>query len=519
MRTMKNIILFIVAISTLSFKNAIAKNSLSPSSKGEFSKLCIKVFLGQAKKTDTLQLCLMSPFDRGQRSSSKYIAAPDSRGMYTFNIPVSNQEGCFFLSRLLHKNGKYYDKIVGWNYIPISPVLYWEKNDSICVRITKRASPSIGDNTALNLYTYSFSGKGSEKYNVLYRIDSALYCTQNKNPVIFDPDFHYQDGYEQSRDVAFNILETNRGFLPLKYYDIFKADILAYGAEATFASVTDYFTALSDSSSWATIGRFREIYKHNSLAQFKLSGIPAKYLIQSYSYCYYLLQKAQTYYFVLHLSDNADSIYYLIKKKFKGELRDYLLTKFLYSARVNHLNRILDDALTTVQTPVCFNNLAALKPRLSGEKTLDFSFSNLQGQKVSLKDFKDKVVLIDFWFKGCGGCAVYYHDVLSKAESHYRNVPDVKFLSINIDRQKSFWLKGLKSGLFTSNDACNLFTNGNGTLDPVVKYYNIQVCPTAILLKPDGLVFRYNSSELYNYESLVRLIDFLRKEIKKGGDR
>ena len=517
---MKNIIFLFIAIGSFLFKDASAKNHLHPSSKGESSKLCIKVFFEQAEKNDTLQLCLMSAFDRAQINSMKYIAAPapDTRGMYTFNIPVSNQGGCFRVSELLHENDKYYDEVSGINYIQISPVFYWEKNDSINVRIRKRISPYKDDNSSLNLYTYSFSGKGAEKYNVLYRIDSALYFTQNKNPVIFDKDFHYHDGYEQSRDAAIKILETNKGFLPVKYYDIFKADILAYGSLATFMSIIDYSTALSDSSSGAIIRKFRERYKRSSFTQFELSEIPAKYLIQSYSYCYYLLQKAQTYYFVLHSTDNADSVYYLIKERFKGELRDYLLTQLLYSptrlysARVNHFNQILDDALTTVQTPVCFNSLVALKRRLSGGKALNFSFSNLQGRKVSLKDFKDKVVLIDFWFHGCGGCIAYYRGVLSKAEQHFKNVPGVKFLSINVDRQKSYWLQGLKSGALTSNDAVNLFTNGNGGLDPVVKYYNIQEYPTAILLKPDGAVFRFNSPELYNYESLTSLIDFLRKD-------
>lgn len=511
---MKNIIFLFLGIGVLLFKNANAKNHLSSSNKKEESKLWIKVFFEQAEKGDTLQLCLMNPFDREQRSSAKYIAVPDSKGLYTFNIPVSNQEGCFFLSTLLNKKSKHYYDIVGSNYMPISPVLYWEKNDSISIQISKRTSSYKGDNSPLNLFAYSFSGRGSDKYVVLNKIDSALKFTQNKNPVIFDSDFHYHDRFEQSRDEGFKILEANKGFLPLKYYDIFKADILAYGAEATFVSVTDYFTALSNSSSEATIGRFKEIYKRSSLAQFQLSGIPAKYLIKSNHYCFYLLQKVNAYYFIFHSTNNADSVYYLIKRRFEGELRDYLLTEFLYSARVNHLNQILNDAITIVQTPICFNNLVALKPRLSGENALDFSFLNLHGQEIHLEDFKGRVVLIDFWLNGCGGCEVYYHDVLSKAELQYRNVPDVKFLSINVDRQRSLWLKGIKSGLFTSDNACNLFTNGNGTLDPVVKYYYIQAFPTAILLKPDGKVFRFNSPELYNYESLLNLIDFLRRENK-----
>ena len=511
---MKNIIFLIIGISAFFFKVADANNSFNYKDKQTAARLRVIVFFEEAKKDDTLQLCLVNSFYRVQINAVKYIATPNTQGVYTFDIPVSDSDGCFFISKLLHNKDKYYYDVDVFNYIPISPVFYWEKNDSINILIKNRVSPYKGDLSPLNLYTYSFTGKGSKKYKVSYRIDSALYCTQNKNPVIFDSDFHYHDRCEQSRVAGYKILETNKGFLPLKYYDIFKADILAYGAQATFASVTDYFTALSDSSSEATIERFRERYKRSSLAKFNISGIPANYLVKSNHYCFYLLQKLKTYYFVLHSTDNADSIYYLIKRRFEGELRDYLLTKFLYLAKVSHLNQILDDAFATVQSPVCFNNLVALKQRMSGEKALNFSFSNLQGQKVSLKDFKGKVVLIDFWFHACGGCIAYYQGVLSKAEQHFKNATGIKFLSINVDRQKSYWLQGLKSGMLTSNNARNLFTNGNGALDPVVKYYNIQEYPTAILLKPDGTVFRYNSPELYNYETLVNLIDFLKRQNK-----
>lgn len=105
---------------------------------------------------------------------------------------------------------------------------------------------------------------------------------------------------------------------------------------------------------------------------------------------------------------------------------------------------------------------------------------------------KGKVVILDFWFTGCGGCA-YLNKQMTPVYEYYKNNPEIVFVTIAIDKDMEMWKKiGLGSGLYTHEGSVNLYTNGLGREHPIIDYYGITGFPTMIIIDKEGRVITRN---------------------------
>jgi hypothetical protein len=68
-------------------------------------------------------------------------------------------------------------------------------------------------------------------------------------------------------------------------------------------------------------------------------------------------------------------------------------------------------------------------------------------------------------------------------------------------------VKSIMSQKYTSPKVVNLYTNGNAEDDPFMRYYNINAAPTPILIDKEGQTIGFRSQELFEYESLIKLIE------------
>jgi len=59
-----------------------------------------------------------------------------------------------------------------------------------------------------------------------------------------------------------------------------------------------------------------------------------------------------------------------------------------------------------------------------------FTLTDLDGNKVSLADYKGKIVILDFWATWCGPCKASF-PAMQMAKNKFENDPDVKFLFIH----------------------------------------------------------------------------------------
>jgi peroxiredoxin len=134
----------------------------------------------------------------------------------------------------------------------------------------------------------------------------------------------------------------------------------------------------------------------------------------------------------------------------------------------------------------------------------NFAFTDTAGNVVHLADLKGKLLLIDIWYTGCGGCAGFYQHVLSRVESLFKDSKALAFVSISADRDATVWKKSIYSGRYSSAAVVNLYTNGIGYYHELFTYYNLFAFPTTFLLDANGKMLRFfNAPDLYDPAPLI----------------
>lgn len=146
-------------------------------------------------------------------------------------------------------------------------------------------------------------------------------------------------------------------------------------------------------------------------------------------------------------------------------------------------------------------------------KAYNFSLLDSNGRSNRLSDFKGKVVLIDFWFTGCRGCAIL-NKMMTPVFDHFKSNKKVVFISVSIDPNREIWLKSLKEEVYTHTNSINLLSDKDKQL---IKYYNITTYPTLLLINSVGKLITtkppFPTDEAAQAD-LIRLIEMGVSEIK-----
>jgi len=217
---------------------------------------------------------------------------------------------------------------------------------------------------------------------------------------------------------------------------------------------------------------------------------------------------------------NDNSFIESVINQYKGIMRDRILAYYVVTRHIDlgndtaiklsQIKNSLEDAFSID----CFENVIA--GSVKGSTAFNFKLEDADGKFISLSDFNGKIVLLDFWYTGCIHCAEYYHDVLSKIEEEYKNDKTVRFITINIDRSKEMWKRSIKKGtnlgLYTSENAINLYANSRDINSSVTNKYNVAEYPHPFLIDPGGKIASTDQRVLRDYDSLKSAIESLKNQ-------
>ncbi len=120
------------------------------------------------------------------------------------------------------------------------------------------------------------------------------------------------------------------------------------------------------------------------------------------------------------------------------------------------------------------NKLSMLKP---GQPAPDFTLHDLDGQSVSLSQFKGKVVLLDFWASWCGPCIADL-GTLRKIKEQVAAQP-VVFLNISLDANEAAWKQAI---------AKHEIKGVHVRSEQVAQAYNVSGIPRYYLVDSQGLI-------------------------------
>lgn len=120
---------------------------------------------------------------------------------------------------------------------------------------------------------------------------------------------------------------------------------------------------------------------------------------------------------------------------------------------------------------------AARRDEIVGHPAAPFQADDLKGKPHALKDYKGRVVVMDFWYRGCGWCMRSIPQ-LKQLEEDFRDQP-VTFLGMNTDRNEA-------DAKFVVDKTGLNYTTLKATGLP--EKYGVRGFPTFVIIDKDGKV-------------------------------
>lgn len=182
----------------------------------------------------------------------------------------------------------------------------------------------------------------------------------------------------------------------------------------------------------------------------------------------------------------------IIRSYLKPE--EFLKVYNLYSERIklSFYGKKLKEYINERNTP----------PIKIGDQIIDFKMEDVHGNEVSISEFKEKYVLIDFWASWCSPCRADNPNLI-KAYKKY-NSEGFEIIGISLDTNKEAWLKAIKKDKLSWTNLSDL----KGWKNSLATHYKIKGVPTNMLLDKKGKIIEL---DLHGTKLLDKLNEIFKK--------
>jgi thiol-disulfide isomerase/thioredoxin len=119
-------------------------------------------------------------------------------------------------------------------------------------------------------------------------------------------------------------------------------------------------------------------------------------------------------------------------------------------------------------------------PNAQVKDPMDYTITHVEGEPLSLKSLRGKVVVMDFWATWCGPCRVQ-HPLYEQVKAKFQSRDDIVFLNINTDEDPAVVKPFLES---------NQWSPGSVYLeDGLSNLLRVSSIPTTIVIDKQGQIF------------------------------
>lgn len=358
----------------------------------------------------------------------------------------------------------------------------------------------IGDDIKMGVSengNLSFSGKGADKLNCQYRINSLDFPASEKRIYELLQSNDYDMAFDLQMDIMDLIIKMRIKILD-SYKDKFTEQVYRSiymdAVINTKASELNFFSQKKSEERSKDEDFIKSFKSHfeNWVTQDKLITTDSAIILSSKNYSLYCFDKEFITYGLLNGNLKKDDvfvdIYNIIRSKYSGKLRDQLLLICFDRLSLNFKGNVspyFKDAMHIASDKETISLLVKIEKRQVGSPAFPFELEDANGKIHKLSDFRGKVLVIDFWFTGCFWCSKL-NDAMDPIINKYKDNKEIVFISVCEDQKKETWLKSLSSGVYTSSESVDLYTNGLGTEHPFLKFYNFSGAPQQLIINKAG---------------------------------
>ncbi len=136
---------------------------------------------------------------------------------------------------------------------------------------------------------------------------------------------------------------------------------------------------------------------------------------------------------------------------------------------------------------------------VEGMDAPSFELADVDGNIVSLADYKGKVIFLDFWATWCRPCTRLL-PAHQKLQQQFKN-DNVAFLYVSMDRNANKWRNYLANGTFPGK---HLFANKE-----MVKKYKVETLPYSVLIDADGKIVWQHTGGFSVQRTASRILELL----------